>query len=134
MVCMVKKTNKELQILVIDDDDGIRQLIHDGLRVHDKSVVVETARDAASGLQKAEDLKPDLILLDLHMPFGNGFFVLNEIRNSDNKDLRTIPIIMLTANDTTGNMWEGLDRGLNDFMGKPFDFVELEARILALLT
>ena len=118
---------KSAKILVIDDDEDILASLKGALDLPGIKLEVLTANTGLSGLQLAKLELPDVIILDLQMPDMNGFQVLNEIQ-ADSQLERT-RVIMLTAQDSGANLWEGIDRKLDDFMGKPFDLGELEARI-----
>ena len=118
---------KKAKLLVIDDDQDILSSLKSGLQLPGIELEVLTAEDGLAGLQAAKLERPDVIVLDLQMPDMNGFEVLKEIHKDP--QLTKTKIIMLTAQDSVQNLWEGIDRKLDDFMGKPFDLSELEARI-----
>lgn len=113
------------QILIIEDESHIvqtlrRGLIYEGYRV-------EVAMDGPSGLAKARDTPPDLVILDLMLPGLDGVEVCKRLRAASN-----MPILMLTARDTIADRVEGLDAGADDYLVKPFSFDELLARVRAL--
>ena len=118
---------KSACILVVDDDQDILVSLKTGLQLPGIELEILTAEDGLSGLQQAKLHRPDIIILDLQMPDMNGFEVLKEIHADP--QLTKTKVIMLTAQDSVQNLWEGIDRQLDDFMGKPFDLGELEARI-----
>lgn len=120
-----------VRLLVIDDDPGIRDVITDGISIGDYDYEIKSAVDGKTGLSQIKEWKPDLIILDLHMPNGDGFEVAEAVRKD--AEASKIKIIMLTANPSKKNQYEGLDLGVDVFMAKPFDFDELEANIRALL-
>ena len=90
---------------------------------------VLSASDGESGLERAWDEKPDLILLDVMMPKLDGFAVAAELRRLG----RGVPILMLTAKGQVEDRVNGLDAGADDYLVKPFSIEELLARVRALL-
>lgn len=122
----------EATLLIIDDNREICEAVSQGLEIPGVKIRFETAEDGASGLAKAREIKPDVIILDLQMPGGDGFSVYEQLRKDDS--LAATKVLLLTAQDTAKNMWESIDRGIDDFLGKPFDLVELEARVYNLLS
>ena len=115
------KINKT-HILVVDDDDRIRNLIKEYLK--DSRFIVSTAHDAISAKQRISYFKFDLIVLDVMMPGQNGFDLTTEIK----KDIN-IPIILLTARGDVEDRIKGLELGADDYLGKPFEPKELLLRI-----
>lgn len=115
------------KILIIEDDRRIAQNIFRGLA--SEHFEAEIAHDGITGKQMALDKKFDLILLDVNLPGMRGFEVCAQIRLYK----PTIPIIMLTAYGEIEDKVEGLGRGADDYIVKPFDFRELLARINAAL-
>lgn len=114
-------------ILVVDDDASIRRMLErtllaDGYRV-------ESVADGGAALASVERSVPDLIVLDLGLPGLDGVEVARRLRA---KKLAT-PILMLTARDAVGDRVGGLDAGADDYVVKPFESKELQARIRALL-
>lgn len=122
---------KRAKILIIDDDRDILQSLQNSLELPKIELEIITADRGMKGLQAAKQLKPDVVILDLQMPDVDGFEVLDEIKADPM--LSHVKVIMLTARDNSKNMWEGIDRQLDDFIPKPFDLEELEARIYAQL-
>lgn len=118
---------KQAKLLIIDDDPAILQAIKSSLHLPGIKLKIEVADSGLVGLQKAKQFLPDIIVLDLQMPDLDGFEVLAELR--EDHQLAHTRVIMLTAQDTIKNLWEAVDRKLDDFMSKPFDLTELEARI-----
>ena len=118
-----------ISIIVIDDDPVIRKIIKIKLEKEDYRVLV--AEDALEGISRIISDKPDLVLLDVVMPEVDGYETLQLIRG--NKELRDIPVIMLTGRDEVDDIRKGFDCGADDYLGKPFDFPELLARIKTLL-
>lgn len=115
------------KILVIDDDRDILESLQNSLELPKVKLDIRTAPGGMLGLQEAKRFRPDVVILDLQMPGVNGFEVLDEIRSDS--ELSHTKVIMLTAKDDSRNLWEGIDRRLDDFISKPFDLEELEARI-----
>ena len=118
---------QEKRILIVDDDDEIRDLLEFDVRA--SGYFVDTARDGMEGLNKALNNTYDLILLDVMMPKMNGFDVCKNIRQAK----LAIPILMLTAKGTIDDKKEGFDCGADDYMVKPFDIQEVLLRIRVLL-
>jgi DNA-binding response OmpR family regulator len=115
------------RILLVEDDRSIvgfvePELEHLGFHVH-------CAYDGVAGLEEAQTFSPDLIILDIMLPFMDGVGVLKRLRQEGSR----IPVIMLTARDTTLDKVHSLDLGADDYLTKPFDIEELLARIRALL-
>ena len=109
-------------ILVVDDDDRIRELVKEYL--NENGFIVSTGNSSEEAKTQLEYFKFDLIVLDVMMPGQNGFELTKEIKkNSD------IPIILLTAKGEVENRIEGLELGADDYLGKPFEPKELLLRI-----
>ena len=117
----------EKRILIVDDDDEIRELLE--FDVSHSGYFVDTAKDGLEGLNKALNNTYDLILLDVMMPKMNGFDVCKNIRQAK----LSIPILMLTAKGTIDDKTEGFDCGADDYLVKPFDIQEVLLRIRVLL-
>ena len=115
------------RILAIDDEEDIREVIRRGLAEHE----VITASDGLEGLEKAHRFVPDLILLDVTMPEMTGFEVCRQLRASP--DLVWVPVIFLTARGALAAKLEGFNVGADDYVVKPFDLLELEMRVQAVL-
>src|SRR5438105_3545599 len=115
------------RVLVIEDEPGIRLALHDELQF--EGFDVELAVDGTGGLASIVAWRPDLIVLDVMLPGGNGFEICREIRT---RGIRT-PIIMLTARNQEIDKVRGLEAGADDYVTKPFGLAELVARIRAVL-
>lgn len=115
-----------MKILVVEDDRKVAGFIELGLT--EEGHVVDIARDGEEATLMAHLGDYDVILLDIMLPKKNGFQVALELR----REGRTTPILMLTSRDTTEDIVRGLDAGADDYLAKPFKFVELLARIRAL--
>ncbi len=116
-----------MKILLVEDDARISGPIAEALS--ERRYVVEIASDGELGLTFAETNTFDLIILDLMLPKLDGISLCRQLRNAGNKT----PILMLTARDTSSDKVLGLDVGADDYVVKPFDLLELLARIRALL-
>src|ERR1035437_422235 len=115
------------RILIIEDELPMRTALHDVLEGEDYRVL--TAPEGETGLQRAVDEKPDLILLDIMMPKLDGYTVCAELRRLSNP----VPILMLTAKGQVEDRVQGLDVGADDYLVKPFSTEELLARVRAML-
>jgi two-component system, OmpR family, alkaline phosphatase synthesis response regulator PhoP len=116
-----------MKILLIEDEEGLIITLTD--RLHSEGFTVETATDGETGLALALNNSFDLILLDVMLPKKNGFDVCRDLRQ---KNIAT-PILMLTAKGETVDKVVGLKLGADDYLTKPFEVIELLARIEALL-
>ena len=120
-------TEGQKRILIVDDDDEIRELLEFDIR--SSGYFVDSAKDGLEGLNKALNNTYDLILLDVMMPKMNGFDVCKNIRSAK----LSIPILMLTAKGTIEDKTSGFDCGADDYLVKPFDVQEVLLRIRVLL-
>ena len=118
--------NYKAHILVVDDDDGIRELVKQFL--NQNNYLVTTAKSSEDALEKVKIIKFDLIVLDIMMPGKSGL----EFTNENKKKLDT-PIILLTAKGETSERVEGLEIGADDYLAKPFEPKELILRIKNIL-
>ena len=109
-------------ILVVDDDEGIRSLVKKYL--NEKKYLVTTADNAENASEKIKIIKFDLIILDIMMPGKSGLDFLNEYK----KEINT-PVILLTAKGEPNERIEGLEKGADDYLPKPFEPKELDLRI-----
>ena len=114
--------NNKLHILVVDDDDRIRNLLKDFLS--NNNYIVSTAENAEGAKEKIDYIKFDIIILDVMMPGQDGYDLTRDIK----KKLK-IPIILLTAKGEVENRIKGLEIGADDYIGKPFEPKELLLRI-----
>lgn len=112
------------KVLVIDDEKHIVELLKFNLETMDYEV--HYSYDGFDGFIKAKEIMPDLILLDWMLPNISGIDLLKKIRSD--KDLKNIPVIMLTAKNIENDKVEGLDSGADDYITKPFSVKELLAR------
>ncbi|MDC0948991.1 response regulator transcription factor [Gammaproteobacteria bacterium] len=125
---MTMTDSREARILLVEDHHDIAELVYDHLE--DAGYTMDFAPDGKSALNLLADDEFDLLILDLMLPDIDGLEVCRRIREQMKQ---TLPILMLTARDTLEDKVEGLDRGADDYLVKPFAVVELEARIRALL-
>lgn len=119
--------NRQIRILVVEDEEAIRVGLVDVLVYH--GYQVESAASGPAGLEKALSGKFDLLLLDIMLPGMDGYAICNAIRERD----RQLPIIMLTARTSDQEIIEGLRLGADDYVGKPFSIQQLVLRIEAVL-
>jgi DNA-binding response OmpR family regulator len=106
-----------MRVLVVDDDPSIRGLLEYALSV--EGFDVTTAADGLSAIDRAKEVRPDVIMLDVMMPKADGFAVAEHLRGDP--DLRTIPIIMLTARASDQDVLEGWRAGVDSYLTKPFE-------------
>jgi len=117
------------RVLVIDDSEPIHRLIEARLRPEGLEVIGEL--DGERGIERAISEEPDLILLDVGLPDVDGFEVCRQLK--EHPTTRDVPIIFLTGTTSTDSKVKGLDLGAVDYVTKPFDQVELRARVRAAL-
>jgi two-component system KDP operon response regulator KdpE len=115
-------TKHEPTILLVEDEPQVRRFLRTMLATHGYHLV--EAETAAAGLAHASARAPDLVLLDLGLPDGDGVEVTRRLR-----EWTQTPIIILSARDQEGDKVEALDAGANDYLTKPFGAGELLARI-----
>jgi len=119
--------NKNIfHILVVDDDDRIRELVKQYLE--ENNFLVTTATNAFDAKNKLDIIKFDILILDIMMPGKSGLSLTNEI-----KKVNPTPIILLTAKGETADRIQGLELGADDYLGKPFEPKELLLRIKNIL-
>ena len=115
-----------MKILIVEDDRKVASFIEQGLR--EEGYAVDVAPDGQEATTLAHVYDYDLIILDVMLPHKTGLQVAAELR----REGRAVPILMLTARDTTEDVVRGLDAGADDYLAKPFKFDELLARVRAL--
>ncbi|EML9902605.1 two-component system response regulator KdpE [Morganella morganii] len=113
-------------VLIIEDEKGIRRLLRTALE--GDSLRVFEAEDLARGLVEAATRKPDLVILDLGLPDGDGITFVQEFRQWS-----SVPVLVLSARDSEHDKIAALDAGADDYMTKPFGVGELQARLRVLL-
>jgi DNA-binding response OmpR family regulator len=111
----------QAKIMIVDDDPDLRQALRLRLRANHYDIV--TAADGYSAIAQAYKEHPNLVILDLGLPAGNGFVVLDRLQKDDK--LSAIPVIVLTARDPQGNEQMCLRSGAAAFFQKPADNAEL---------
>jgi DNA-binding response OmpR family regulator len=116
-----------MRILIVEDDTDLGEFIGKGLR--EERYAVDLAVDGEEGLQLAGENPYQLIILDIMLPKLDGLTVCRRLRASGN----ATPILLLTARDSIQDRVSGLDTGADDYLTKPFAFVELLARVRALM-
>lgn len=113
------------KVLVADDDHNLRQLLVEILPKHKYEVY--QAADGEEAWETVRNLRPDIVLLDIMMPGIDGIDICKMMR--ENPQTRNIPVIMLTAKVQLKDKLEGIDSGADDYITKPFDPLELQARV-----
>ena len=113
-------------LLVADDEPRITKLV--SMALSEEGFRVVTASSGEEALAKAEQIRPDIILLDIMMPDLDGIEVMRQLR-----ERRPVPVILLTAKGSTADKAKGLDLGADDYVAKPFHPDELAARVRAVL-
>jgi len=116
-------------ILVVDDDVFTHELLKAMLA--SKEYLLVSVLDGRQALKRALEIVPDLIILDVMMPDIDGFEVCRLIRA--NPVLNEVPIIMLTALDDPNSRTKGIEAGVDDFIPKPYDEIELTSRVQSIL-
>ncbi len=116
-----------MKVLLVEDEPALTSVIVRGLT--DAGMEVSVAADGTTGLEMALAHNFDLLILDIMLPGMNGIQVCKEVRKYN----ETVAILMLTALSSTENVVTGLNSGADDYLAKPFKFVELEARIRTLV-
>ena len=114
------------KILIVEDEEAIADLERDYLEL--SGFTVEVANDGDTGLQKALNEDYDLLILDLMLPGTDGFDICRQVR-----DVKNTPIVMVSAKKDDIDKIRGLGLGADDYMTKPFNILELKARIKAVL-
>ena len=114
--------NNKIHILIVDDDNRIRDLLKEYLK--ENNYIVTTAEDSENAKKKLGQFRFDMIVLDIMMPGQNGYDLTKEIKRSLN-----VPIILLTAKGEVENRIKGLEIGADDYISKPFEPKELLLRI-----
>jgi two-component system copper resistance phosphate regulon response regulator CusR len=115
-----------MRVLLVEDDRRIASFVAKGLR--ENAYAVDIAGDGEEATYMASVNPYDLFVLDVNLPYKDGFEVCAELRNNGNSK----PVLMLTARDAVDDRISGLDTGADDYLVKPFEFRELLARLRAL--
>ena len=103
------------RILVVDDDEGVREYVH--VLLSREGLDVVSASDGEEGMKLLDEAQPDLVLLDVTMPGTNGLELLRRIK----QDHRELPVVMLSGQGEAANVVESLRYGAADFLDKPFE-------------
>ncbi|ELW9450695.1 heavy metal response regulator transcription factor IrlR [Burkholderia cenocepacia] len=115
-----------MRILVVEDEPKTGAYLRKGLT--EAGYVVDWVEDGITGQHQAETEEYDLLVLDVMLPGQDGWTLLQNLRRS-----KSTPVLFLTARDDVGDRVKGLELGADDYLAKPFDFVELTARIKSIL-
>jgi two-component system KDP operon response regulator KdpE len=113
-------------VLIIEDEKQIRRFVR--AAVEEENCQVTEAQTVAQGLIEAGQSKPDLIILDLGLPDGDGLSLIRDLRNWSD-----VPVLILSARTQENEKIAALDAGADDFLSKPFNVGELRARVRAML-
>ena len=116
-----------MKILIVEDEKKVASFLKKGLE--QEYYTVDVTHDGKAGLDLSLTEEYDLIILDIMLPLLDGITLLREIRNAK----INVPVLMLTAKDSTEDKVEGLDSGADDYLAKPFALEELLARVRALV-
>ena len=116
-----------MRLLLIEDNEGIGKGLYSGLS--QAGYAVDWVRDGETALSAFKAEAYDIAVLDVGLPRKSGIEVLDELRANGN----TVPVLILTAKDTVNDRIIGLDHGADDYMVKPFDLDELNARLRAII-
>ena len=113
--------NTDLTCLYVDDEPGVRELVALNLRA--EGVKVHLAEDGFGIEQKVQEIRPDIVLLDVMMPGRDGYDVLSSLKGSDST--RQIPVVLLTARASDEEIWQGWRAGADYYLTKPFNVDQL---------
>ena len=117
-----------MRILVVDDEPDVVESVRLGFNLQWREVEVLGAGEAEAALDIVERESPDIVLLDIGLPGRDGFDILRELR-----EFSDVPVVMLTARDDAMDKVKGLELGADDYVTKPFNHLELMARVRAVL-
>jgi len=125
MHAMADRDRPQPRVLVVDDEEHITELVAMGLGFN--GFEVERAGSGRGALAAIESRRPDLVVLDVMLPDLDGFEVARRLRQAEGAGSH-VPIIFLTARDTTADKVEGLRLGSDDYVTKPFSIEELDRK------
>lgn len=122
-ILKIQKWKRTMQrVLIVEDDRALSHGITMALQAPQRQLL--TAFDLSAARRQLEQMEPDLVILDLNLPDGNGLTLLQQLRTHS-----AVPVILLTANDLESDVVEGLAAGANDYVTKPFSLAILRARV-----
>jgi len=124
---MIKSALKTAKILVVDDQQANIDVLHDFLELQGYENI-KTTTDPRNVIQLLHEFEPDIILLDMAMPYLNGFEVMEQLKSVVDPSIY-LPVLVLTADVTIETKRKALQSGASDFLTKPFDLIELQARV-----
>jgi DNA-binding response OmpR family regulator len=116
-----------LKLLIVEDERDVADIVAFGVRMNWPSCIVKTAASGREAIKLIDDEPPDMAIVDLNIPAPDGFEVLRHIRLASQ-----VPVLILTARNATMDKIRALDLGADDYLTKPFDHLELLARLRAL--
>ena len=116
-----------MRVLVVEDNRKVASFVEKGLR--EEGYAVDVAHEGPDGATKASVYDYDLLILDVMLPGKSGLEIVRDLRSKGD----SVPVLLLTARDSTEDVVEGLDAGGDDYLTKPFAFDELLARVRALV-
>jgi chemosensory pili system protein ChpA (sensor histidine kinase/response regulator) len=125
-----REDDRPMQVMVIDDSVTVRKVTSRLLERNGMEVIL--AKDGVDAVTQLQDVKPDVMLLDIEMPRMDGFEVATVVRNDER--LKEVPIIMITSRTGEKHKQRAMDIGVNRYMGKPFQENELLGTITELMT
>ena len=117
------------KILIVDDEDEIRELVH--VTLEDEGFEIREASDGNEALIKAKEFKPDLVILDIMIPGKTGYEVCEELKKDP--DTKNVFVLFLSARGKAASVMTGKLKGGDEFMTKPFEPKELREKILKVL-
>jgi two-component system OmpR family response regulator len=122
-------TVEKTKVLIVDDESGILKMVELALRPLD--LEVHTAQNGREALEKVRMINPGLVITDINMPVMDGYDLIKELRSK--VSTMFIPIVILSSRDTVEDKLKGFTYGTDDYITKPFDYTELQARVKRLM-
>ena len=126
---MINRIDSKEKILIVDDTEDTVELLRKRFRADGYDT--DEAFDGEEGLRKVFEYRPNLVVLDVMMPKLDGYQVCEKLKKDETT--KHMPVLMLTAKSEIGDKIKGLDIGADDYIGKPFDYKEVVARVRSLL-